>query len=144
MPGSSGEPLEMLRRRSQQEEGLRNLQRAVELDPRNLYTLQQISLSYQFLGRYSEAIAALDRALGIVPDKVETRAGRAQLKLFREGDTRPLHQTIDVILAQGPNATAPAAAIWLTCALTERDSTAGERALVALGDNLCWYEAGSI
>src|SRR5713226_374527 len=35
------------RRRGQQEEGLRNLQRAVELDPRNLYTLQQIALSYQ-------------------------------------------------------------------------------------------------
>jgi len=34
-----------LRRRSQQEEGLQNLQRVVELDPRNFYTLQQIALS---------------------------------------------------------------------------------------------------
>src|SRR6266498_3302683 len=58
----------ILRRRGQQEEGLRNLERAVELDPRNLYTLQQIAGSYQFLGRYAEAIAALDRALAIVPD----------------------------------------------------------------------------
>jgi Flp pilus assembly protein TadD len=40
----------ILRRRGQQEEGLRNLQRAVELDPRNFYTLQQIALSYQTLG----------------------------------------------------------------------------------------------
>ena len=53
----------ILRRRGQQEEGLRNLERAVELDPRNFYTLQQIALSYQHLGRYAEAIAALDRAL---------------------------------------------------------------------------------
>src|SRR5678816_696207 len=37
----------ILRRRGRQEEGLRNLERAVELDPRNLYTLQQIALSYQ-------------------------------------------------------------------------------------------------
>ena len=66
----------ILRRRGQQEEGLQNLQRAVELDPRNFYTLQQIALSYQFLGRYAEAIAALDRALAIVPDNVETRANR--------------------------------------------------------------------
>ena len=66
----------ILRRRGQQEEGLRNLQRAVELDPRNFFTLQQIALSYQFLGRYAEAIAALDRALAIVPDNVETRATR--------------------------------------------------------------------
>src|SRR5438128_1256973 len=52
----------ILRRRGQQEEGLRNLQRAVELDPRNFFTLQQIALSYQGLGRYDEAIAAVDRA----------------------------------------------------------------------------------
>ena len=33
----------ILRRRGQQEEGLRNLERAVELDPRNFFTLQQIA-----------------------------------------------------------------------------------------------------
>ena len=69
----------ILRRRGQQEEGLRNLERAVELDPRNFFTLQQIALSYQFLGRYAEAIAALDRALAIVPDNVETRANRGRI-----------------------------------------------------------------
>src|SRR5207253_1036825 len=37
----------ILRRRGQQQEGLRNLERAVELDPRNLDILQQIALSYQ-------------------------------------------------------------------------------------------------
>jgi hypothetical protein len=40
----------ILRRRGQQEEGLRNLPRAVELDPHNFFTLQQIAVSYQFLG----------------------------------------------------------------------------------------------
>src|SRR5207245_8375510 len=70
------------RRRGDQEEGLRNLQRAVELDPRNLYTLQQIALSYQILGRYAEAIAALDRALVIVPDNVETRAERGEFYIY--------------------------------------------------------------
>src|SRR4029434_3972078 len=70
------------RRRGQHEEGLRNLQRAVELDPRNLFTLQQLALSYQYLGRYAESIAALDRALSIVPDNVETRANRDQFELF--------------------------------------------------------------
>ena len=69
----------ILRRRGQQEEGLRNLERAVELDPRNFFTLQQIALSYQTFGRYAEAIAALDRALAIVPDNVETRANRGRI-----------------------------------------------------------------
>src|SRR5215468_5358633 len=49
----------ILRRRGNQEEGSRNLQRAVEIDPRNFWTLQQIALSYQLLGRYGESIAAL-------------------------------------------------------------------------------------
>jgi TolB-like protein/Tfp pilus assembly protein PilF/class 3 adenylate cyclase len=128
----------ILRRRGQQEEGLRNLQRAVELDPRNLFTLQQIAISYQYLGRYAEAIASLDRALSIVPDNVETRANRDLYELFWKGDTRPLHQTIDSILAQGPTAIAPAADVWFACALAERNSAAAERALVALGDNPCW------
>src|SRR5438552_2774791 len=66
----------ILQRRGQQKEGLQNLQRAVELDPRNFFTLQQIALSYQSLGRHAEAIAALDRALTIMPDNVETRATR--------------------------------------------------------------------
>ena len=134
----------ILRRRGQQEEGLQNLQRAVELDPRNFFTLQQIALSYQILGRYAEAIAALDRALAIVPDNVETRAARGLFYLCWKADTRPLHQTIDAILAQGPGAIASAADVWFFCALAERDPAAAERALVALGDNPCWSESAII
>jgi TolB-like protein/Tfp pilus assembly protein PilF len=130
----------ILRRRGQQEEGLRNLERAVELDPRNFNTLQQISLSYQGLGRYAEAIAALDRALAIMPDNAETRASRGEFYVCWKADTRPLHQTIDAILAQGPGAIASAADVWFFCALAERDPAAAERTLVALGDNPCWNE----
>ncbi|HEY2859069.1 MAG TPA: adenylate/guanylate cyclase domain-containing protein, partial [Terracidiphilus sp.] len=134
----------ILRRRGQQEEGLQNLQRAVELDPRNVYTLQQIAGSYQILGRYAEAIAAWDRALAIVPDNVETRANRELWHICWKADTRPLHQTIDAILAQGPGAIASAADIWFFCALAERDPAAAERALVALGDNPCWGDSAIV
>src|SRR2546429_196957 len=72
----------ILRRRGQQEEGLQNLERAVELDPRNFDTLQQVALSYQQLGRYGDAIGALDRVLSIVPDNVGTRAAREEYELF--------------------------------------------------------------
>jgi TolB-like protein/Tfp pilus assembly protein PilF len=134
----------ILRRRGQQEEGLQNLQRAAELDPRNFFTLQQIASSYQALGRYAEAIAALDRALAIVPDNVETRAARGFFYFCWKADTRPLHQTIDAILAQGTGAIVSAADIWFFCALAERDPAAAERALVALGDNPCWGESAII
>jgi TolB-like protein/Tfp pilus assembly protein PilF len=130
----------ILRRRGQQEEGLQNLQRAVELDPRNFSILQQIAISYQYLGRYAEAIAALDRAVAIVPDNVGTRTARGEFYLYWKADTRPLHQTIDAILAQGPGAIASGASEWFDCALAERDPAAAERALVALGDNPYWRE----
>src|SRR5204863_9964681 len=134
----------ILRRRGQQEEGLQNLERAVELDPRNFYTLQQIAGSYQALGRYGEAIAALDRALAIVPDNVETRSTRGEWYAYWKADTRPLRQTIDAILAQGPGAITSAATNWFACALAERDPAAAERALVALGDNPCWNNENPI
>ncbi len=130
----------ILRRRGQQEEGLQNLQRAVELDPRNFLTLQQIAISYQNLGRYAETIAALDRVLAIMPDNVETRATRGEYYIYWKADTRPLQQTIDAILAQGSGAIVSAAPSWFVCALAERDPAAAERALIALGDNPCWGE----
>ena len=71
----------ILRRRGQQEKGLQNLQRAVELDPRNFFTLQQIALSYQQLGRYAEAIAALNRASAI-GTRQRRNAGRTCRKNF--------------------------------------------------------------
>jgi TolB-like protein/class 3 adenylate cyclase/Flp pilus assembly protein TadD len=128
----------ILRRRGQQEEGLRNLERAVELDPRNYDILQQLAVSYQYLRRYPEEAAALDRALTIVPNDFAIRTGRASVDLNWKAETRPLHETIDSILAGGPAAISDAADDWFECALAERDPTAGERALVALGDNPCW------
>ena len=59
--------------------GLQNLQRAVELDPRNVSILCNRSrYSSNSLRRYAETIAALDRALAIVPDHVETRTTREE------------------------------------------------------------------
>jgi tetratricopeptide (TPR) repeat protein len=75
-----------------------------------------------------------------VPDNAETRANRGLYYMCWKADTRPLRQTIDAILAQGPSAIASAADSWFFCALAERDPTAAERALVALGDNPCWGE----
>jgi tetratricopeptide (TPR) repeat protein len=119
---------------------LQNLERAAELDPRNFDILQQIALSYQFLGRYADSIAAMDRALAIVPDSAETQDLRGLFYFFWKADTRPPLQAIDAILAQEPSAIAVAADTWFLCALADRDMATAERALVAVGDNNCWNE----
>ena len=124
------------RRRGQQEEGLRNLQRAVELDPRNYFTLQQVAFSFLNLRRYSEAIGALDRALSIKPDNNEAKATRALLILDQSADTRPLHRAIEEIRVKGDReAIESVADLWFLCALAERDAAAAHAALAALGEN---------
>jgi adenylate cyclase len=128
----------ILRRRGKQEEGVRNLERSVEFDPRNTFTLQQLALSYQRLRRYPEEAAVLDRALAIVPNDVGIRTNRALVDFNWKAETRPLHETIDSILGAGPSAISDTADNWFLCALAERDPKAGERALVALGDNPFW------
>src|SRR5207237_9041500 len=92
------------RRRGAHDEGVRNLQRAAELYPRNFFTLQQLALSYQAMRRYAEEIAIEDRALSIKPDDPETKAGRALSLLDWKADTRSLHQTIDEIRGKNPEA----------------------------------------
>jgi serine/threonine-protein kinase len=131
----------ILRRRGQQEEGARNLERAVELDPRAVYTLQQLAVSYDGLRRYPEEAAILDRALTIVPNDAAIRTARAEVDFDWKAETRPLHETIDSILATNPGAISDAADEWFTCAIAERDPRATELALVALGDNPCWADS---
>jgi TolB-like protein/Tfp pilus assembly protein PilF len=129
------------RRRGHQEEGLRNLERAIELDPRNFFTLQQIALTYINLRRYSDEAAVLDRALSIKPDDGETKVARALIPLDWKADTRPLHQTLDEIRAKDPEAIKTVADNWFLCTLAERDAVAAESALVALGDNFFGNDA---
>ena len=123
------------RRRGRHEEGVRNLQKALELDPRNVYLLQQISFSYKFVRRYPEEATTLDRALAILPKDIDTRVARAFVELEWRADTRPLHATIESILSENRSAAENIADNWVTLALCERDASAAERALAALGEN---------
>jgi serine/threonine-protein kinase len=125
----------IMRRRGKHEEGLRNYERALELDPRNFFTLQQVALSYLMLHRYPDEAATLDRALSIKPDDVDTKVTRALVMLDWKADTRPLHQAIAEIREKNPEAIRRVADTWLLCALAERDVVAAKAALAALGDN---------
>ena len=117
-----------------QEEALRNLERAIDLDPRNVFMLQQTVLSYDYLRRYRDEAAILDRALSIEPNNVETKAVRAELEFDWKANTRPLHQLIDELRAKDPGAIQGVADSWLVCALAERDAAAATNAVAALGE----------
>jgi TolB-like protein/Tfp pilus assembly protein PilF len=123
------------RRQGKQEEAVRSLERAIELDPLNIFTLQQIGLSYHHLRRYAEEKSVLDRALAIQPKDVDTQVARAFVEFHWKADTRPLHQMLDSIRATNPAATQNIADGWLICALAERDPVAAKNAAIAAGAN---------
>lgn len=131
----------ILRRRGQHDEGLQSLQRALDLDPRNYFTLQQISASYGYLRRFAEQALVLDRAHAIQPDGLDAKSARALVDLNWKADTRPLHQLIESIQAQNSAAIGSVADSWLVCALAERDRVAAEGALAALGQADFGYDA---
>jgi TolB-like protein/Flp pilus assembly protein TadD len=123
------------RRRGKQDEAVRSLERAIDLDPRNTFTLQQLALSYHHLRRFAEEKSVLDRALAIEPNDVDTKVARAFVEFHWKADTRPLHQILDSIRATNPGATQTIADGWLICALAERDAGAAINAAIAAGTN---------
>jgi len=128
------------RRQGHMEKSLDEMKQALELDPRDFSILQQISLTYQLLRRYEETAATLDRVLAIAPNDIPTRVRRAWVDFQWRADPRPLHTTIETILAQDPNAAPVLVNQWLDLALGERDPAAAARALAAMPTDGCYDE----
>ena len=129
------------RRQGRWEDSARSFERSIELDPRNYFTLQQMSLSYNSLRQYAKMAATLDRALEIVPNDADTRVGRALVDLDWHADTKSMHKAINAVLAESPAQAQEIADNWLRLALCERDLTGCDRALAALGDNVFGTDA---
>jgi serine/threonine protein kinase/TolB-like protein/Tfp pilus assembly protein PilF len=121
------------RRQGHWEKSTRSLERAFELDPRNVNTLYQIGLSYGGFRRYAEQKSKFDRILTIEPDNLGAKAERAFVDVNWKADTGPLHQLIDEIRATNPGAMPKIADsnARLVCALAERDVAAAKEALIA-------------
>jgi TolB-like protein/class 3 adenylate cyclase/Flp pilus assembly protein TadD len=122
------------RRQGHWEESTRTLERAIDLDPRNFFMLQQIAISYGVLRRYADETSVWDRALAIEPNDVNTKIALAAVQFHWKGDTGPLHRAIDSIRATNPGALPNVANDWLSCALAERDVAAATDALNAFGE----------
>jgi len=134
----------ILRRQGKPEEGIRALEQAVALDPRNPYTLTQLSFSYGELRRYPEEKATLKRVLEITPDDVGVASAVAFVDLAWRADTTPLHQFIERLRNERPATLPDAADNWFDCALAERNWPAAEQALIALGNNPFWGDGATI
>jgi serine/threonine protein kinase/TolB-like protein/Tfp pilus assembly protein PilF len=129
------------RRQGRWEESTRNLERAAELDPREINTLiLGVASNYWVCRRYAESKPWLARALAFQPNDALAKVWLGYVDYAWKADTRPLHQTIDSIRATNPAAVPSIAQWWLLyCALAERDSTAAKNALIALNENAIFF-----
>ena len=115
---------------------LRNFEKAIDLDPRNVLILNQTALSCDHLRRYAEEQAMLARLLAIEPNDTDTKVWSAFAELDWKADTRSLHQVIDEIREKNPCCHSKGHRRWLAyCALAERDAAAAANAIAALGNS---------
>ncbi len=91
------------RREGRWEEATRNMERALELDPRNFFILQQLALAYVWQHRYADAARIYDRALTIVPADPNSRILRALVALDWQADIKPFQTTLSRLVAENPN-----------------------------------------
>src|SRR5438105_2033511 len=125
-------PAYIARRQGHWEQCTRNLERAVELDPRNVWLLNDTACSYQFFRRFPEATAAWDRVLAVAPGDPAMRVSRALVDLESRADTQPGHEIIQRIVAEDPSAVDAIAEQWLYLALCRRDAVETASALASL------------
>jgi TolB-like protein/Tfp pilus assembly protein PilF len=114
--------------------------RALELDPRNVYLLHQLSLTYEHMRHFAEMAKTLVQALTIAPDDTSTTVARAVADLEWRADPKPMHAAIALALAKDPAVTSELAENWLYLAFCERDWTAAERATSASEGDACRIE----
>jgi len=89
------------RRRGQWDESEAYFNEAERLDPRNVHILIQHSALYYSLRRFPEALRKSDQVLNIIPDDVDTLAGKASIAQA-QGDL-PLAAALLAPLRPGPD-----------------------------------------
>ena len=122
------------RRQGRWDESVKEMERAQTLDPRNIIILKQIALSFGQLRRYSDVIAALDRALELDPNDFTARSYRARIDLEQRGDTKPFHLNAMLFLTRNPNNPQQIGNDLVDLALFERDPVMAARALSAFSN----------
>jgi TolB-like protein/Tfp pilus assembly protein PilF len=120
------------RRQGQWGQCTSNLERASELDPQNVFLLQQITRTYTGLRRYPDAVRTLDRGLAVAPKHATTRVARALIELEWHAETQPAYEAIQEIVADDPSAVDAIAEQWFYLAMCRRDSAEIARALASI------------
>src|SRR5262249_6746688 len=111
-------------------DAIHNLERACDLDPRNLPYLIELGSTYLWLHDYDQHTKIMDRIVAYDPERKEGRIFRASVELYRRADTGPLRAAIEKILTNEPGSEKDPflAGHRYALALYDRDWDAADRA----------------
>ncbi len=128
------------RREGHWQEATRQFERALDLDPRDSFVLQQVALTYQCLRDYPREGALLDRALQIAPNDSQLRLNRAAIALDQKADLGPLRAGVATMVSSDPSSAGNVADSRLLVARYARDHEEAARAVSVLATDACRTE----
>jgi TolB-like protein/Flp pilus assembly protein TadD/predicted Ser/Thr protein kinase len=123
------------RRQGRWPEAIRELERSVELDPRNQQSLQYLGTTYKLLGAYKQAADAWNRALALKPTDVSLRLSLAELEISERADVRPLKAIVQTMIAEDPEMATGLAEPRFWIALDEHDIDSASELLTRIPEN---------
>jgi serine/threonine protein kinase/Tfp pilus assembly protein PilF len=122
----------MDRRQGHWKEHIENLERAAQLDPRNIQVLHGLAQGYQLLRQFPAMVAVLDRILAITPTDPLMRVMRASVDLDWRADTSRLRAVIHDVISEDPTAGVAFTEEWFLYALCERNPAEIQAALALI------------
>ena len=120
------------RRQARWNDAVRNLERAVELDPRNEDILFGTGFTYLCARDYKRAREIANRGLALPTKNNYARFLPVWIDFHQQADTRPWHEVLEKILAENPASARDLTRGRFFVSLYERDPVAAERALATL------------
>jgi TolB-like protein/Flp pilus assembly protein TadD len=123
-------------------DAIRNLERACDLDPRNLPYLIYFGATYAWLHDYQQWTKIMDRIVALYPEGRPGRLFRASIEVYRRADTGPLRAEIESVVTNEPGSGEDpfVAGQRYTLALYDRDWDAAGRVAAGLSQksSLAW------
>jgi len=132
------------RRQGRWHDAVRNLEHAMELDPRNFNILEAAAVTYSYMRDYGQAKVIFDRIIALEPKNIANRLWRACWIAFERADLRPVQGVLGKNFTDNPALLRTNGPWCFAMALWARDPVAADRALAAITENTFGARMGSI
>ena len=122
------------RRQGRWDDAVRNHERAMELDPRNVTTLIAAAVTYRSLRDYRQALAIFDRIIALEPKDILYRLRRARVEVRERADLRPMQDVLGKNFTDNPALLRTHPSDCFLVALWARDPVAADNVLAATAE----------